>query len=53
MRCDFEKLYMLQTESLLECFARMLTMYNQRKRYEKKIEETHVVENNLCLLRDK
>jgi len=47
---DFEKLYMFESESISEYFARLLAMYNQMKRYRKKIEETRVIEKILHLL---
>jgi hypothetical protein len=34
---------MLESESILNYFARVLAIYNQMKRYGAKIEETYVV----------
>jgi len=53
LRGDFEKLYMLELESILDYFVKILAIYNKMKRYREKIEETHVVENILCLLQKK
>jgi len=44
---DFEKLHMLESENISEHFARVLTIYNQMKRYEKKMEKTCMVEKIL------
>jgi molybdenum cofactor biosynthesis enzyme len=35
---------MFESESISNYFARVLTIYNQIKRYEEKIEETRLVE---------
>ena len=50
---NFEKLYMLESENILEYFARVLVIYNQMKRYEEKMEETRMVEEILYLLQKK
>ena len=50
---DFEKLHMLKSENISEYFARVLTIYNQMKRYKEKMEETRVVEKILLSLRKK
>jgi hypothetical protein len=44
---------MLESENISEYFARVLTIYNQIKRYGKKMEETHVVEKIICSLQKK
>jgi hypothetical protein len=44
---DFEKLHVLKSENVSEYFASILAIFNQINRYEKKIEETHMVENIL------
>jgi len=38
---------MLESENILEYFARVLVIYNQMKRYEEKMKETRVVEKIL------
>jgi ribosomal protein L29 len=53
LRGDFEKLHMLKSENISEYFARVLTIYNQMKRYKEKMEETRVVEKILLSLRKK
>jgi hypothetical protein len=53
LRGDCEKLHMLESENISEYFARVLTIYNQIKRYGKKMEETHVVEKIICSLQKK
>jgi hypothetical protein len=53
LRGDCEKLHMLELENISEYFARVLTIYNQIKRYGKKMEETHVVEKIICSLQKK
>jgi hypothetical protein len=53
LRGNFEKLYMLELENILEYFARVLVIYNQIKRYGKKIEETRVVEEIIRSLQKK
>ena len=47
LRGDFEKLHVLELENVSEYFASVLTIFNQIKRYEKKIKETYMVENIL------
>jgi hypothetical protein len=44
---------MLESESISDYFARILTIYNQMKRYEEKMEETCVVEKILRSLQKK
>ena len=44
---------MLESENISEYFTRILTIYNQIKRYEEKMEETHVVEKIICSLQKK
>jgi hypothetical protein len=53
LRGDCEKLHMLELENISEYFARVLTIYNQIKRYGKKMEETHVVKKIICSLQKK
>jgi hypothetical protein len=53
LRGDFEKLHMLESESISDYFTRVLAIYNQIKRYGEKIEETCVVEMIICLLQKK
>jgi hypothetical protein len=53
LRGDFEKLHMLKSENISEYFTRVLTIYNQMKRYKEKMEETRVVEKILLSLRKK
>jgi hypothetical protein len=53
LRGDFEKLHMLKSENISEYFARVLTIYNQMRRYKEKMEETRVVEKILLSLRKK
>jgi hypothetical protein len=44
LRSDFEKLHMLESNNILEYFARVLAINNQMRRYKEKMKETHVVE---------
>jgi hypothetical protein len=44
---------MLESENISEYFTRILTIYNQIKRYEEKMEKTHVVEKIICSLQKK
>jgi hypothetical protein len=44
---------MLESENISEYFTRILTIYNQIKRYEEKMEKTHVVEKIICWLQKK
>jgi hypothetical protein len=44
---------MLESKNISEYFRRELTIYNQMKRYEDKMEETYVVEKILSLLQKK
>jgi hypothetical protein len=44
---------MLESENISKYFARVLTIYNQIKRYMKKMDEIYVVEKILCLLQKK
>ena len=44
---------MIELENISEYFARVLTIYNQMKRYEKKIKEIRVVEKILRSLQKK
>jgi hypothetical protein len=53
LRGDFEKLHMLESENISEYFTRVLTIYNQMKRYREKMEETRVVEKILRSLQKK
>jgi hypothetical protein len=53
LHCDFKKLHVLESENVSEYFASVLAIFNQIKRYEKKMEETHVVENILRSLQKK
>jgi len=53
LRSDFEKLHMLESENISKYFARVLTIYNQIKRYEEKMEETRMVEKILRSLQKK
>ena len=53
LRSDFEKLHMLESENISKYFARILTIYNQIKRYEEKMEETRMVEKILRSLQKK
>jgi hypothetical protein len=43
LRGDFEKPHMLESESILDYFFRILFKYNEMKRNRKKMEETSVV----------
>ena len=40
----FEKLHMFESDSISNYFARVLTIYNQIKRYEEKVVETRIIE---------
>ena len=44
---------MLEWESISDYFARVLTIYNQIKRYGEKMKQTCVVEKILCSLQKK
>ena len=50
---DFEKLHMFESKNISEYFTRVLTIYNQMKRYREKMEETRVVEKILRSLQKK
>jgi hypothetical protein len=50
---DLEKLHMLKQENISEYFTRVLAIYNQMKRYGKKMKKTCVVEKILCSLQKK
>jgi len=52
-RYDFKKLYMLESKNILKYFVRVLTIYNQIKRYGEKMRETCVVEKILRSLQKK
>ena len=43
----------LNQRIFLDYFARVLSIYNQIKRYEEKMEETHAVKNIINLLQKK
>jgi hypothetical protein len=53
LRGDLEKLYMLKQDNISEYVARVLAIYNQMKRYRKKMKKTCVVEKILCSLQKK
>ena len=44
---------MLESKNISECFAKVLTIYNQMKRYDEKMEETHMVEKIIRSLQKK
>jgi hypothetical protein len=44
---------MLESENILEYFARVLVIYNQIKRYGEKMEDTRMVEEIICSLQKK
>jgi RNase H-fold protein (predicted Holliday junction resolvase) len=44
---------MLESENILEYFARVLVIYNQLKRYGEKMEDTRMVEEIICSLQKK
>jgi hypothetical protein len=44
---------MLESENILEYFARVLAIYNQMNRYRERMEETRVVEKILRSLQKK
>jgi hypothetical protein len=44
---------MLESENISEYFTRILTIYNQIKRYEENMEKTYVVEKIICSLQKK
>jgi len=50
---NFAKLHMFKLENILEYFARVLAIYNQLKRYEEKVKETHVIKKILRSLQKK
>jgi hypothetical protein len=52
-RYDFKKLHMLESKNILKYFVRVLTIYNQIKRYGEKMRETCVVEKILRSLQKK
>ena len=45
LRGDFKKLHMLELENVSKYFVKVLTVYNQIKRYGENMEKTHVIEN--------
>jgi hypothetical protein len=44
---------MLESDNISEYFTRVLVIYNQMKRYEEKMEETHVLKKIIRSLQKK